>query len=115
MVEYTIKDSGDSIRVNVMGYTIAEFYYKTQHTQSPLNSLEAEELANKTLKKLEKLHPSDSIDESDYEPSELSKFLDSMFEDDEFGSCDCDCDDSIFGSPKGEDLLKMMLLAKLLE
>jgi hypothetical protein len=88
MLEYTIEhDENGKYGVCLNNYAIMDVYYSTDRCQSPISKEKAEEWANTFKCMIESEYPSSEIDEEKYENSSSSM----------------------------EDLLKLMLLKRMME
>ena len=77
-LEYEIKDSENSFRLNLNSYTLVEVMYSAERCTTPMPKERAEELINKIKNLFELEFPVETLNEEEYEPSEFGKFLESL-------------------------------------
>lgn len=94
-MEYEIVERDSEIVLSLNGFGIAKVYCRTQNCLTPLTKDDAREVVKMIKKMLEETYPASDIDESEY--NESREFMDELT-------------DSM-----SSDLMKMMLLKKLME
>lgn len=83
-MEYSIKEGDGCYLLQVNSYTLVKVWFDSDKVKSPITKEKAEELINLLKCMVESEYPISELDEEDYEPSEFSKILEEMDEDELF-------------------------------